>query len=308
MRAIGWALLAVSSVQDVTAPCLGIGLLCTAGSFLQYTRGSVSVTLVRVLGTSLRRQFDSAGSLFGGDLDDLIQTGIQGEPTIEKAAVLEEIRKTMERVQDDTRRQYQGYELEPLLQQFDGILMNSNNPGNDENFEDAVRALKCSLERGESRSRREKVDGPLTIESIRRLAIKAAETRSRKTVRLYLEKTRECPDILFAVGVTALKEKRLRVPQEALAKLESLAERKVFLQRNKETANLLGLLSHFCASDSRALREVAWSYLSEKRDSFKPTLLSCLHYAKGHYTDLLDWNTTDKLWSLEVELPSRMGK
>lgn len=126
------------------------------------------------------------------------------------------------------------------------------------------------------------LDYQYAVELLKRIGKKSIEKCTRSTCQCIIELSKNDADILFSLGVLALKYNRFEIFKTIQHKLESLAEKKG-LKQNEETAYLLGMLSHIRKVESQAMRDLANSYLETNKNIFEPSLISCMVHARDFH-------------------------
>jgi hypothetical protein len=105
---------------------------------------------------------------------------------------------------------------------------------------------------------------------------------------------------MFQMGLVALSNKQYHTATLALNKLEALAETRG-LCACSETFDLLGLIAHFITGGTATSRR-AQQFLSENKHAFAPSIEKCLNDADEHHYASSNFDTVDKLFTLQQEL------
>jgi hypothetical protein len=224
-------------------------------------------------------------------LDDLVYLGEQGKPGDEKELVLKAFDHLAEYVHSS--EQYRGVELEELIRGSETILVSKEKPGNENNFCTACNILKRILNRLYDLGLSSSLDADLTLKTLGRLGIVAIETKSESTALTFLEAVASDNNIIFQMGLSALRTKRFHIATASLNKLEALAEQSPQLTPDK-TVHLFGLLSHFWTIGS-STRKRAKSFLFRMQGSFYPSLPECLNKAIDYHYNRTNYETSDAL-------------
>ncbi len=230
-------------------------------------------------------------------LHDLIYLGEHGRAGNEKQMVLNAFESIAKFVQ--SREDYQGEELEYLIQSLPVILQSGETKGDDKNYCLAAEMLK-KIQDNCSRKRRAIYDDD--VKAIRRtlkaLALEAMKSKLEHTVLRLLDASVACnSDIVFTIGVAALQAKRFLIATSALSKLETMVIKGNGLGCDETSYRLLGLLAHFAASGKAATRRAETFFSQLPLED--PTLIGrCLNEAFTHYYDRTYFETADYLHAL----------
>ncbi|MBN1213357.1 MAG: hypothetical protein JXA92_12355 [candidate division Zixibacteria bacterium] len=287
---------------------LAICIILSIIGWVWYLKQSIMDKLITKLRIEMEKRFKKSGMLDVDLLEDFIEIGVYGEPNNQKALVIREFGELIKYVQRGYQKnkkikKYEGQELVILLRKYDKILINNSSPGDDNNFLYSFGILANIFENLKNENRLDSIDHQFTIVLMKRLGKKAIEICSRSTCLCSIDLSKNRADILFSLGVIALKYNRFEVLKTIQNKLESLAER-AGLKQNEETAFLLGILSHIRKSESQSMRELANSYLETNKNLFKPSVTSCLHYAREFY-DRFD--TKDNIKQLIKKISNKIS-
>lgn len=234
-------------------------------------------------------------------LHDLIYLGQHGKPGRDKKFVFDVFDRIAATVQ--SAEKYQGGELEDLISGLKDILLNNNQPGDDEDFNYAIEILKSIRTRLSQKEKTSKyLDAGLTISVLEELGIEAVKSKSVRTAERFLDEA-VSSETIFKMGLIALDNKQFHTATLALNRLESLAEDKG-LPACPETFALLGLIAHFIMSGTSA-RMRADDFLSENLQTFKPSITACLAGAHEHHYLSSNFDTADKIFTLSQEIKTQ---
>jgi hypothetical protein len=235
-------------------------------------------------------------------LDDLIFLGRSGKAGKDKTLVLDALERIASLVQ--TSANYQGDELEDLMRGLKDILLNSDQPGNNDNFNRAVDILKHIRyglsQKGETSKY---IDAGLANTVLEELGVEAIKSKSGQIAERFLEEASTSSNIVFEMGFIALYNKQFHTAIFALNKLETLAEDKS-LAACSATFNLLGLLAHFMFSGT-ASRMRADSFLSENISGFSPSIDYCLVTAFNYHYQNGNFDTADMVFQLQQQISTK---
>jgi len=246
---------------------------------------------VRIMRRDLSGTYSKRWLLDEKILDDLTHLGEQGTSGYEKELVIDSFDHLTEYVQNSER--YRGVELEDLIRGFETILTDKENQGSNRNFCLVCNILKRIQDNIKDRGLSSLTDASLTLQTLGRLGVFAIETKSESTALTFLEAVASDNNVLFQMGLSALRARRSHIATAALTKLEALAEQTPLLTPIK-TVHLFGLLSHFwTAGSSTRLR--AKSFLFRMQGFFSPSLAECLKLAIEYHYNITNFDTADAL-------------
>ena len=227
-------------------------------------------------------------------LHDLIYLGEHGKPGNDKKLVLDALSRVAEKAQASP--DYKDGELEALIKGLKTIVINNTKPGEDGDFILVAKVLKDIREKLSARPNPIQHNDALSARTVfDGLCVEAVKHRAKATSKELLKDASSGDvDMVFEVGLAALNAKQFDIATEALTKLEVLADEQG-LKCGDETANLLGLLAQFIASQSDSTSRRAGAYLRESQTSFIPSLEECVKAARKHHYGASNYDTADSL-------------
>jgi hypothetical protein len=228
--------------------------------------------------------------------------GTHGRSSSEKRAVLKEIHLVISVVQG--RRGYDGTQLGQIVTGIEPLLCNPTCPGGDDELAEAglmlSRARKRILAIGQPAS----ADHVNAVKVLRVLGVEAINRGSKQTAYFYLGALGDNAQALFDLGLASIAAGRQETARAALHRLECVAEAQGMMGLTLETAEMLGLLSHYWCSQSGAMKSIARSYIELRSSEFSPDVWSCLEFARDYHLCLLRYPTVDSISSMLSNLPS----
>ncbi|MDX6692541.1 MAG: hypothetical protein QOF02_144 [Blastocatellia bacterium] len=235
-------------------------------------------------------------------LYDLIFLGRGGKAGKDKTMVLDALERIATLVQ--TSSTYQGDELEELIRGLKGILLNGEQPGNDDNFNQAVDIIKhIRYELSQKDETSKYIDAGLANTVLEELGVEAIKSKSGQIAERFLEEASFSSKIVFEMGLIALYNKQFHTAILALNKLETLAEAQR-LAACSATFDLLGMLAHFTFNGT-ASRMRADSFLSNSISDFSPSIDYCLFEAYAHHYENSNFDTADMVFQLRQQITTK---
>lgn len=231
-------------------------------------------------------------------LRDLIFLGRSGKAGRDKQLVLDALNRISAVVQGSPT--YQGGELADLIKGIKDIILNNEQPGSDEDFNNAIVILKGIRHRLPPKEEISKyLDAGLITKTLEDLGIEAVKSKSERTAERLLQASSSSKTI-FTMGLTALAGKNFHTAVLSLNRLESIAGEKN-LTACQETFDLLGLIAHFTATGT-ATRTRADQFLSKHIQAFIPSFDDCLRGAYEHHYSSSNFETADKILNLRQKV------
>lgn len=260
------------------------------------------------LADELLRTLDAKQNIDTLALADLGYLGEHGRAGSEKQMVLDVIDRLAETVQEKVKTyklKYRGYELESLIRHIPAMLDNPNQPGDDQNYRRAVEVL-ANIWRWVA-APKVSDDALSTREALRHLGVKSVEKTTEDTALAYLEIAADCDSqMVFEMGLAALKFKRHTLAAAALNKLEAMANNAVggAAEVNRETkSNLIGMAADLAADGPSGIIR-AETTLHLNADIFSPSLRHALSDATNYHYDAGRFEIADKIRQLITEAGS----
>jgi hypothetical protein len=261
--------------------------------------------VVEHLAGRLLQRPENDSSINSDALRDLSYLGEHGRSGKEKDIVLKIIDGVAKRAQEMARRfDYKGYELDSLIRQLPVMLDNTGQPGNDENYLRTADLLK-DIWRWLS-TRGVTGDALATKAAIRQLALRSVKTMAEDTTFRYLDVAADCDsNIVFEMGLAAIKVGKYRVAAGALDKLEMMAgvaagDHGPGLAHRAVKGNLLGIVACMAAEGSAgAMRAETTLRLNE--ELFSPSLRLAINDAFDYHYRAGRFDIADKVRQLSAE-------
>lgn len=224
-------------------------------------------------------------------LEDLVYLGEQGNPGDEKNLELEALDDLAKIMQEEEC--YRGSELGDLINGFETILTGNTKPGSDRNFRAACAILKGIWDRANDKGMGSLPDARQSANALGCLGTEAIEKKFETAAFEFLEAVSTNKDILFEMGLEALRAKKFYMARVALHKLEALPGHESPF--SLETSNyFLGLLAHFWDLNGSA-RLHAHMRISRNRAKFLPALADHLQNAIDYHNAMANYETVDAL-------------
>jgi hypothetical protein len=246
-------------------------------------------------------QEEGARPLEEEPLSDLIFLGKNGKAGRDKKLVLDSLNRISIIVQSSPT--YQGGELADLIKGIKDIILNTEQPGSDEDFNNAIVILKGIRHRLSLRGDVSKyLDAGLGTKMLEDLGVEAVKSKSERTAERLLEEASSSSKTVFRMGLTALDSRNFHTAVLSLNRLESLAGAKN-LTACQETFDLIGLIAHFTVTGT-ATRMRADQFLSKHLQAFIPSIDVCLRGAYEHHYSSSNFDTADKVLDLRQNIKS----
>lgn len=248
-----------------------------------------------------RNKSISESSLSGNEkptlLDDLILLGEQGRPGFEKKLVINALGRLAKQVQSSEK--YKGRELECLIRGFKTVLINNKNQGNESDFHCTAEILKSIWNRFSGLHLSSQADQSILRIIFSELASASVASKSDETAMAYLGLgvIYYDSDIIFEIGLLALRSQRNLIATIALNNLETLAEDVTHPDHDAIIYDLLGLLAHFISSGG-TLRKRASLFLARTEKDFQPSLQDCIERTREYHYNNGNYETADSLSDL----------
>lgn len=242
----------------------------------------------------------SARPLEEETLRDLIFLGKRGKAGRDKKLVLDSLNHISVVVQGSPA--YQGGELADLIKGIKDVILNSDQPGSDEDFNNAIAVLKGIRHRLPPRVEvSEYLDAGWVTKTLEDLGVEAVKSKSERTAERLLQASSSSKTV-FKMGLTALDGKNFHTAVLSLNRLESIAGEKN-LKACQETFDLLGLIAHFTAIGTATCMR-ADQFLSKHIKAFLPSVDDCLRGAYEHHYSSSNFETADRILDLRQKITS----
>lgn len=265
-------------------------------------RGYEREAIVKGIRKKLLGSLSANGCLDERKLGDLLYLGEKGKAGREKDLVLEAIKEIVEVARQSAK--YKGDQLDELLHGLRVMLANQEKPGDDGNFDKAayiLQRVKDEFPTGDHLSTR---DNRRADDMLKLLGTAAVGLELASAPFTFLQFAGVCEqDMVFEIGLSALRMRRFDLAVAALGRLEAMAAERGSLsaRADETTAHLLGLLAHFAAYSFSTCRQ-AERVLHAVEASCSPSLSACLDYAFDFHYEGLQFDTSDSLVNLRRAL------
>jgi hypothetical protein len=264
--------------------------------------------IVGFLTKKLLGSFAAKGRFDRRSVQDLLYLGEKGAAGREKNLVLDAIKELVSAAAKSDK--YRGDQLDEILHGLPVILANPERPGDDGNFGKAAHILeqvKEHLPQGDHLSTRDQGTADSMLISLGKNAVRLQLANAPFTFVQFAELGEQ--DMLFEIGLGALRLHRFDLAVAALRQLEAMAATKGSLSASDDetTGYLLGLLAHFAMQGYSTCRQ-AEQGLADIKDSANPSLSACLESAVNFHYESLRFDTADHLVKLQSALKSEDGR
>jgi hypothetical protein len=259
--------------------------------------------IVRFLRKKLLRSLAAKGRFHPRSLKDLLYLGEKGAAGREKDLVLDAIKDLVAAA--GKAEKYMGNQLDELLHGLPVILANQERPGDDGNFGKAAHILQQLKEekfpKGDHLSTRDQRTADNVTISLGKEAVGLRLANAPFTFVQFAEPGEQ--DMVFEIGLSALRLHRFDLAVAALRQLEAMAAMKGSLSASEDetTGYLLGLLAHFAMHGFSTCRH-AEQGMAEIAEFACPSLSDCLDYAINFHYESLRFDTADNLVKLKRAL------
>lgn len=267
---------------------------------MRLLKGYERETIIRRLRKKLIHSWQTKRTLKAPLLTNLVYLGAKGHAGREKDLVLEVLKDLLDEVRFSP--DYKGDQMEQLMDGLPTILSDKEKSGNDENFNRVaffLQEVRDGIPDDLSYSTRDRLTAKnkityLGIESVT-LGLGTAPFNFLQLAEIGNE------EMVFEIGLNALKSGRFKLAVAALDKLESLAADQESFCTNRVTAYLLGLIAHFAFHSPSACRQAEMA-LKRIADSSSPSLSQCLIFAFNYHYEELLFSTSDSIAKLQKAL------
>ena len=185
------------------------------------------------------------------------------------------------------------------------ILIDDINPGDRKNFSFACDLLSDLYAKLIARKNILQKDILETIKTLTSLGKKAIEIGYEEEAYRYLDSISSNAEMLFDVGLVALKKKQFYIAQAALNSIENLSENTETKEKTIYLSTyLLSLQSHFWIIGESAKRRARrfFERMKEQNISFEPSLDVCIDAAIEDRYSQADYITADLLLKCKPEI------